>query len=450
MFEYLENDFKTVIKHSQGIEDPKIDNLFTIWRNSKKKFIERFGGLIYEVPYEVEFNLDPREQNLRIMEFSDEVDRIYHNYELSKFIDANAESFFDNKVSHSGDKNVPKGMKLLKAFRYFEDDKNNLRRLQDAASHVIQENKIKGKLCFSVHPLDFLSSSENSYNWRTCHSLDGDYRAGNLSYMVDRSTFMVYIKGEEECELPHFGPVKWNSKKWRVLMHVSNDDEIMFAGRQYPFNSKSGLDQVLKIYNELMVGKTELYPSENKYGPWKKDYVDMHLSEDNLAPIELQSKYILYDRRLVELPMVVKQGYYAQNFNDILNSHIYKYPYYTIQMRNWYDFGHRMNNPIYIGEEVLCLHCGDNIIHESNTMRCNECELKYGTEENYNYGFCDCCGSRVDSMFLWPCEGELVCEHCLRTECFMCDDCGEYYFNENKNYMIDRVVCDKCYNEGEY
>ena len=39
MFEYLENDFKTVIKHSQGIEDPKIDNLFTIWRNSKKKFI---------------------------------------------------------------------------------------------------------------------------------------------------------------------------------------------------------------------------------------------------------------------------------------------------------------------------------------------------------------------------------------------------------------------------
>jgi formylmethanofuran dehydrogenase subunit E len=32
----------------------------------------------------------------------------------------------------------------------------------------------------------------------------------------------------------------------------------------------------------------------------------------------------------------------------------------------------------------------------------------------------------------------------------VCDDCGEYYFNENKNYMIDRVVCNKCYNEGEY
>ena len=28
---------------------------------------------------------------------------------------------------------------------------------------------------------DYLSLSENAFNWRSCHALDGEYRAGNLS-----------------------------------------------------------------------------------------------------------------------------------------------------------------------------------------------------------------------------------------------------------------------------
>ena len=88
-------------------------------------------------------------------------------------------SFYDNIVTDSDYSPAPKGMKLVRAFKYFEKNKIVLEEIQNLASRYLQEDKVKGTLCFSVHPLDFLSLSENTYNWRSCHSLDGEYRAGN-------------------------------------------------------------------------------------------------------------------------------------------------------------------------------------------------------------------------------------------------------------------------------
>ena len=91
---------------------------------------------------------------------------------------------------------------------------------------------MSGDFCISIHPLDFLTSSVNTYNWRSCHALDGEYRAGNLSYMVDKSTIICYLKGANNAKLPMFpDDVPWNSKKWRVLIYVSDYWDLLFAGR---------------------------------------------------------------------------------------------------------------------------------------------------------------------------------------------------------------------------
>ena len=89
-------------------------------------------------------------------------------------------------------------MKLVRAFKFFETDKELLNEIQSVASMIIQEDKIEGTLCLSVHPLDFISSSENTHNWRSCHALDGEYRAGNLSYMLDKTTVMCYLNSIKE------------------------------------------------------------------------------------------------------------------------------------------------------------------------------------------------------------------------------------------------------------
>lgn len=453
----IKEQCKEVIRFSQGIPDPHLDYVFREWEANKKRFIDRFGGLIFEWPEPIEFTLDPVEKKKRAMDFVECVSRTFDNEELAEFLDLNLETFFENKVSNSGGKKIPEGMKLIKAFKYFESNKRALRDMQDIASQMIQENKVKGTLCFSVHPLDFLSSSENTYNWRSCHALDGEYRAGNLSYMVDETTFMVYLKGSDDNILPAFpGNVKWNSKKWRMLIHASTNDYLMFAGRQYPFNSKSGIDLVLNIYNNMM-GDDRW----SKYHAWCEDYIDSYVpvhAEDGENARLLETKYLVYRDRLVAIDEVVKQGRNALNYNDVLHSTCYKYPYYAV-LSGWHNEQWLKDSPIEVGEEVPCLHCGDELIFNAETMRCDDCELNYGFEDNDNYGHCECCGCRIHYDDAYYVGDDYVCDHCFNNECFVCDNCGEAYYNSEKHCVEveqDEVeyICSHCYenyrDKGDY
>ncbi len=468
MYEDIKEQFKSVISYSQDIPNPKIDLLFKEWEENKKRFINRFGGLIYEWPEPIEFTLDPKEKRVRAMEFASNVSDIYNNPILAEFIDENIDTFFENKVSKNLDGKVPEGMKLIKAFKFFESNKTTLRSIQDYASQLIQENKIKGTLCFSVHPLDFLSSSENTYNWRSCHALDGEYRAGNLSYMTDNSTFMVYLKGSDNQILNRFGSIKWNSKKWRMLIHASENDNIIFAGRQYPFNSKNGIDTVLNIYNNFLAKESSSKLQVNfwpnlisKYNGWRADYVDGYVPYDadpNEPPIELKGKYIVYEKQLIELNQIVKEGFDSLNYNDVLKSSCYTYPYYAIlNTYSNYSLDHLLKHPIIIGGKALCLHCENNLIHNSETMRCDDCELKFGTEDNDVYSSCDCCGARIyiDDAICVGDNGDLVCDRCYDTQCFICSCCDNIYYNTERvfipKYDEDDGVwyCRQCYEDNK-
>ena len=448
----IKEQFCEVIRYSQSIPDPQVDSLFHDWELAKEKFIKRFGGLIYEWPEPIEFTLDENEKKYRAADFANQVYDTYNNPTLAEFIDENLDGFFDNKVVKvcEGSK-IQKGMKLLKAFKYFEPNPVTLRNIQDAASLLIQENKIKGKLCFSVHPLDFLSSSENTYNWRSCHALDGEYRAGNLSYMVDHTTFMVYLKGADEVELPNFGPVKWNSKKWRMLIHEHENNTIMFAGRQYPFSSKSGIDTVLNIYNNLI--QKEHPFGYYKYLNWRDDYVDSYVPHDadpSDNPQSLSARYIIINRLLASLQDVVVDGRYARNYNDVLHSTCYRYPYYAVfnNTLSHASIKKLVENPIVVGGAVTCLHCGKELVDDSETMRCDDCELKYGVEENGNYTHCACCGRRMymDDAYVVGDDEELICQQCYDTECFQCDECDYIYYNSDKSYCeeTETYLCPHC------
>ena len=196
----IQEDFDKVLSFTQGfvLENLHTDNLLKQWFDSKKVFIDKMGGLIYEVPQTVNFELSEREKTKKVNNFIEYVEDVYKLYDLADFLRVERAGFFSNTVIQeyylSSTEIIPRGMKLVKAFKNFIEDSNNLNLIQSEASRIIQENKIEGTLCFSVHPLDFLSLSENSCNWRSCHALDGDYRSGNLSYMCDTSTIICYLK----------------------------------------------------------------------------------------------------------------------------------------------------------------------------------------------------------------------------------------------------------------
>ena len=198
----IQEQFNEVIAYSQtGISTPNTDDLFKDWLEAKRDIIEAFGGkLIVEYPTPVTFTLTEQERQQRVEDFCQMVARM-SSVALADFIKTNSDGFFNNQVTLQYDSDafkIPKGMKLVKAFKFFEPDPETLGKLQSAASMLIQENCVTGKLCLSVHPLDYLSASENNHNWRSCHALNGDYRAGNLSYMVDSSTIVCYIKTKDD------------------------------------------------------------------------------------------------------------------------------------------------------------------------------------------------------------------------------------------------------------
>ena len=444
----IQAQFNKVIAYSQGIPDPKTDDLFERWLEAKRDIIETFGGeLIYTVPQKVSFELNHKEKMLRVNDFIESVSVTWDNEALADFIDLNKESFFQNVVENgiilSDNTKIPKGMKLVKAFKFFETDKSALEELQNKASMIIQEDKIEGYLCFSVHPLDFLSSSENTYNWRSCHALDGEYRSGNISYMMDKSTIMCYLIGDKNMhKLPNFpDEVPWNSKKWRMLLFLSDNWNAMYAGRQYPFFSDTALDLVKKnLFLALKIS--------GSWSDWHNDEITTYQFKDD----ESERDSIYFDR--VYIPMkgklynkqdLIEDGKNTNHFNDLLRSSCYT-PYYSWSKQHWKQIHFT------IGAEAPCMCCGKSYIAVTDDMLCTDCEPDHGSSEDEMFTTCDCCGRRIlynESYCVEP-SGETVCESCADSECKHCDCCGELYYNSDIRYdrENEEYRCPSCHSDA--
>lgn len=273
----LKSDVSEVIRYSQNIENPMIDKLLEDWLKAKSPLMKKFfnGSVSYRSEEKMTFELNNDSKSERYDCFIEYVGNLigWNNKFISYLHSLNTEEFYQNSLFRDyimpDNKKIQKGTKIVKSFKYFITDKKLLHDIQSKASEIIQENKVEGYLTFSVHPLDFLSSSENCFNWRSCHSLDGEYRAGNLSYMCDSSTIICYLQTGEDVKLPNFPEsVPWNNKKWRMLLHFNTYLDIVFAGRQYPFTSPGALEKIREVMLSLLFTQPNPYLPYNFSKPW--------------------------------------------------------------------------------------------------------------------------------------------------------------------------------------
>ena len=415
-------------------------------------FYEKFGNkLIYEVPQPVSFNLGASERLDRTNDFINRIDTVYQNRALGDFLEANAASFYDNKIERDykapNGEVIQAGSKIVKAFKYFESNEECLAQMQNEASMIIQADKITGTLCFSIHPLDFLSSSENNHNWRSCHALDGDYRAGNLSYMSDKTTIICYLKSAQDEVLPRFPTsVPWNSKKWRMLLTYDQNTGIMFAGRQYPFFSEGALNTITPHL------RAALRQNQYYWSDWHDDHIThwkYKNGNDNnngiLKTIPIGEKlFVIYD--LVQ-DVSSASGYPPLHFNDLVRSSCYS-PFYCWNVGMW-----RADKECHIsvGNGVKCLKCGEKPILESEFMVCEDCKVALNSEDQILF-VCEHCGGG------YPIEeaeetqdGSLICHHCMIEATVRCGRCGDLLFRDDA--LWDREnnywMCNTCVNEIE-
>lgn len=396
-----------------------ISKLITDWNYAKKDFIKWLGDDLIFNYGPVEMHIDKEKRHELVKEFIIQAGHKLSGIEFdefAEFIVANSPTFFDNIVSKTYGQAI-KGMKLSKAFKFFIEDKETLNTIQQLASSYIQLDKIKGDLCLSVHPLDYLSLSENTYNWRSCHSLDGDYRAGNLSYMCDKSTVVMYIKGDEKQKLPNFPEeIPWYSKKWRMLIYFDENMEYCFLGRQYPY-TLSGVEKMIK--ETFLPGRFCDFTNYHV-----KDVDDLHFVNDQIV---LNTKL---GAKFFSITDVVEDDcQYPLHYNDLLYSSYYK-PYYTSLKRSW-EIKSEEPPKIKVGKDIKCLCCGQHHIEPGEgLMVCVSCAADRGFNLPEGYGYCGCCGEAVrvdDAYYMW--NGDIICRDCLNydDEFNICCDCGEVY-----------------------
>lgn len=443
----LKKQVKAVIEYSQSLSNVNTDLLIEKWLEAKRDFIEAFDGeLIYKTKEPVTFELDRDQQISKLQKFIDMINSNYNYPELIDFIDYYQNDFFDNKMSSSYNRhgfNIASGMKLTKAYKEFVNNEYDLDRIQTAASRLIQENKITGYLCLSVHPLDYLSSSENNNNWRSCHALDGEYRAGNLSYMLDSSTIVCYICNDRKEKLPRFPEsIPWNSKKWRMLLFVSDNWNAVFAGRHYPFFSENIMEVVRERWAEKATPGIEraIWGASNAWSHWHDDYFQqIQLKKwSSLDDFSTNDRYVPIRDKIYSMRALVKDQS-KLHFNDLLESNFY-IPYYC-----WNKISPA---PIkfHIGAQVPCLICGDNYLTDTDSMVCSQC-----LEPN---GFIHCadCGEIVpEDMVYWTgrAEDHPICIDCYSHYYDRCINCNMIYHVDDLIWdeERDRYYCEDCYRE---
>ena len=439
--EELIDEVKRVLEWSQGVEVQHAPELIDHWFESKKAIINKFSkindgefGLICELDEVIEMDISETEKEYKFNNFMGCVGWRDEVIPLRDFINANREGFFDNIVVADykyGDHTITKGSKLLKAFKFFIKDDEERKWLQDKASIAIQECKITGRLCLSVHPLDYLSVSENTYNWRSCHALDGEYRAGNLNYMCDKSTIVCYLKGTEDAHLPHFpSSIPWNSKKWRCLLYLSDDWRAMFAGRQYPMTIDKMLDriqQVAKLALDL----------RGSWSAWHNDQItQFDFKDHNVDTLYFNNPYIPMAGKIYPIRNLIKDGEYTHHYNDLLRSTCY-IPYYC-----WSKEISKDNLHFHIGEEIKCLCCGKNKLADHDNIYCCDC---YDQEELEGCTCADCGNFTIDRDLRYIERYDVwVCQWCYDHNYIICGQCHDLVAENETTEHHGHSYCQRC------
>ena len=113
----------------------------------------------------------------------------------------------------------------MEAFNIFRDRVSLIRTTQDMDADIT----------FSIHPVDYLSMSDNSCGWSSCMSVaskKGACREGVLEYLNSKTAIVAYISSKNDY-LPGVP-----NKAWRMMVFCDPDAECVMASRQYPFESE--------------------------------------------------------------------------------------------------------------------------------------------------------------------------------------------------------------------
>lgn len=278
------------------------------------------------------------------------------------------------------------------------EEKDGYESFRQTHSQVLNQKKVRGKLCLSIHPLDFLTMSDNDCGWTSCMSWMeeyGDYRMGTIEMMNSPCVVIAYVEAKDKmCVCGR----DWSNKKWRQLYIVT--PEIILGNKQYPYQSDELQGVTIKWLRELATATVGYGPYAEEASSIRNDAWN-YIDGDMRVYFNLQSKYMyndIYDNRL---------AFVAPNrFEDTSR----------------YD--------LCFSGEAECCQCGDAIPYntmDASQVLCHACD---------GHWRCDCCGdyhNEYDSCY--EVGGYLYCGWCYFNELERCECCNERDTSLNHVYI---------------
>lgn len=322
----------------------------------------------------------------------------------------------DVEIKYNGEiLRINHGMKIMKIIRklmtlfslntpYYQEIFDDIRKLQSMANNKAD---LYGSLCISIHPLDYMTMSDNACDWESCMRWNyGDYRLGTVEMMNSPCVVVGYLESKTpfyldgDCSEQY----PWSNKKWRSLFVVTKD--CIAAVKGYPYQSEELNDEILDWLKEL---------AETNLG-WKYDLGQV-ITKDNHTIVNRTTGEVMFQKRIkFETEYMYNDFYTLTGHPAYLNSSI------------------NLDESIYYSGLAQCMQCGDIIdyddrdyVDEGASLICGQC---LGA-----YRYCEACDERLpgnDEYWYYTDKGEgPYCEYCFNEIAFTCPFTGDVLLKED-------------------
>ena len=248
-----------------------------------------------------------------------------------------------------------------------------------AMSLATNQRSIQGTLCLSIHPLDYMTMSDNNSGWESCMSWinHGCYRRGTVEMMNSPYVVVAYLKSDSTL---YISGNEWNSKKWRQLFIVDKDYISSIKG--YPYANNDLSMAVLNWLKELFKTNLGIEFIDRNYIYDFGSYIKLN-DENKYLSVDFDTNTMYNDFGTTEHHLAISKDFY--NSSDELDIYCN-----------------------YSGEEI-CMFCGEETddFEDTDELICGSCD-KYIT--------CSECGDRIPYGEDYEVDGEYICEFCLNNE----------------------------------
>ena len=327
-----------------------------------------------------------------------------------------------------------KPMKILHKFveRYGDEQAEEIfEKFRIWHSQFLNQSTIDGQLCISIHPLDYMTMSDNDNGWTSCmrwagknaDNDPGDYRAGTVECMNSPYIVIAYLhNAKHPYVIDEYNDIdfKWNSKRWRELFIVN--DACISEIKGYPYQDENLTNAVIAWIRELAEKNLGWTYNDEEYNMTKEIKDD----EGNTIYLSFEKPDHMYK----DMGVLNKHAGRI-NFKQLRENKIYKDNSMNYWMRNdetvpqpkWYT--------IQYGGVGTCMFCGGDLYDGDgdSLVLCDQCE---------DANRCPCCGNIINDDDAYYID---------ELDAYICYDCYSYdagidNFTEESHMMdnMDRIA----------